>query len=96
MTHLVVGAAGDGAPLGFGRAWLRNLLKLGLPWVLSHVGVTAALKDAPNPPSWAPSFYLLGLAVGVLWAAGLFVGSGRTIYDWISGTRVDENPVPRP
>ena len=69
----------------FPRALLRNALKVALPWLIGHAAVYAVVGD----PSPAVSWLLVGAYVlPVLYVVMLFVGSGRTPYDRISGSAV--------
>ena len=71
------------------RSLLRSVIKFA-PWELAHTAVWhipgQPFVSEPRVLNWA------GWAVALLVAAGyvgaLFVGSGRTPYDWASGTRV--------
>ncbi|GAA2090773.1 hypothetical protein GCM10009840_32330 [Pseudolysinimonas kribbensis] len=89
VLHLEV-RHGSRAPR-FGRALLRNLLKIGVPWVIGHSAVfvlaTAGLAGTPTPPLG----YVLLVAAYVLpiaYLVSLFAGSGRALYDRVAGTRV--------
>jgi uncharacterized RDD family membrane protein YckC len=80
---------GDDPP-GWRRSLVRNALKVALPWELGH---TAAYTLAASPTS--PVAEAVGMTCGIgacLVAAGyvvaLFVGSGRTPYDRVTGTSV--------
>ena len=78
-----------GGRVPFGRALARAAVKFG-PWELAHT----ALWDTPGWPvdprptgrDWAG--YGLSLALSGWYVAALFVGSRRTPYDRLSGTRV--------
>jgi uncharacterized RDD family membrane protein YckC len=74
-----------GARPSFPRALLRNALKVALPWLIGHAAVYAAVGDLSPTASW-----LLAAAyiVPVLYVVMLFVGSGCTPYDRISGSTV--------
>ncbi|MBX3143445.1 MAG: RDD family protein [Trueperaceae bacterium] len=80
-------ATGEG--VGFGRALLRNALKVAIPWQLGHQVAFgfATLGDAEiGRALMVVSFACYGV-MGVH-LAGLFLGDGRTVYDRLSGTRV--------
>jgi hypothetical protein len=77
--------AADGARIGHLRSLARNLLKLGLPWTLAHLAVLA-LVTVPAPDAAAGA--LIAIVVPASYLVSLFVGSGRTPYDWLTGTVV--------
>jgi uncharacterized RDD family membrane protein YckC len=67
------------------RSLARNLLKLGLPWSL---GQSAALALLSDPTLDAILGAILASVVPLAYLVSLFVGDGRTIYDWLTGTQV--------
>jgi len=73
------------ARLSFGRAALRNLIKLGLPVPLAYLALLAAF-DGGGPAAW------VGVGAAVLVAlsylTGVLLGDGRTAYDQVSGAVV--------
>lgn len=83
----VTNTAGE-AP-GLVRALIRNGCKF-LPWEIAHT----AIWHAPGqpfidpPPSTFMALHIGALVLAGLYFAGLFMGSGRTIYEHISATRV--------
>lgn len=86
---LRVVAATTGAPVGFGRTLLRNLLKVTIPWQLGHTVAFgfATLGDAQV------GFGLVVVSVAcyglmIAYVLALFIGDGRTPYDRLSGTVV--------
>ena len=82
---LRVRVAGSGARIGHVRSLARNLLKLGLPWTLAHLAVLALVTV---PAADAAIGTLIAVAVPASYLVSLFVGSGRTPYDWLTGTQV--------
>lgn len=74
-----------GDRIGWGRSFLRNLLKLGLPWTLLHLSVLSVVV-APGPSGWLG--LALALAVPSAYLISLRAGRGRTIYDHLAGTMV--------
>lgn len=74
-----------GERLSWGRSLLRNLLKLGLPWTLTHLAVITA-SVAGGPAAWFGA--LLCVAVPAAYVVSLFTGDGRTLYDHLAGTMV--------
>jgi uncharacterized RDD family membrane protein YckC len=75
----------SGARLGWGRSFLRNLLKLGLPWLLLHLAVITATVSG-GTAAWFGA--LLCVAVPAAYIVSLVRGDGRTIYDHLAGTMV--------
>jgi uncharacterized RDD family membrane protein YckC len=85
----VTDAAASG-PVSFGHALLRNTLKIALPWAIGHAavyGYAAASTSASTPP-WVIALTVLAYVLPIAWVIGLFVGSGRTGYDFAAGTIV--------
>lgn len=77
-------------------ALLRNVLKLGVPWLIGHAAVFAIVSssNASNEvPAgvWVPT----GLAylIPIVWIVSLFVRDRRTPYDRICGTTVSRQAV---
>jgi len=82
--------ANDGRPPGFGRSLARNGLKVALPWELGHTAAfVLATSSADGAVMTAASICGITACVIVLgYLASLFVGSGRTPYDRVTGTSV--------
>lgn len=79
----------SGERIGFGRSCLRTALKF-LPWELSHAAIWRfALADAGPEAVPITLISLAWILIGVYVVTGL-VGSRRTLYDRLSGTRVVE------
>ena len=75
----------SGDRVGWGRCFVRNLLKLGLPWVLSQ----SALLALASTPGWLAAVgTLIAVAVPAAYLVSLFVGQGKTVYDWLTDTMV--------
>lgn len=74
-----------GERISWGRSFLRNLLKLGLPWLLLHLAVITAAAGG-GPSAWFG--VLVAVAVPVAYLVTLYRGDGRTIYDHLAGTMV--------
>ncbi|MGC3993889.1 MAG: RDD family protein [Propionicimonas sp.] len=74
-----------GERVGWGRSFVRNLLKLGLPWTLLHLAVVSAAIGG-GPAAWAG--LVLGVAVAAGYVVSLIRGDGRTVYDHLAGTMV--------
>lgn len=94
-----------GERISWARSFLRNLLKLGLPWLLLHLAVITTTIGGGGVAAWFG--FLLALAVPVAYVVSLYRGYGRTIYDHLAGTMVistepgrrfavDELPVDEP
>ena len=74
-----------GERLAWGRSFLRNLLKLGLPWILLHLAAISAAVTG-GLAAWAGA--VLAVAVPVAYLFSLLRGDGRTIYDHLAGSMV--------
>ncbi len=74
-----------GERLTWGRSFLRNLLKLGLPWALVHLGVLSGVVSG-GVTAWLGA--VLSAAVPLAYVVSLVRGDGRTIYDHLAGTMV--------
>ncbi|WP_163542063.1 RDD family protein [Occultella kanbiaonis] len=83
-------SAADGAGVPFGRALLRNTLKIAIPWQLGHaVAVGAAFGGyADADPVTIAATALTYPVIGVM-VAGVLIGRGRTVHDRIAGTVVE-------
>lgn len=72
-----------GGRVSFGRALVRNVLKVGVPWLIGHAAVFAIVA-ASATTSVPPQVWVLTAAAYLLplvYVGSLFVGSGRTHYD---------------
>lgn len=81
----------NGETVGFARALGRNALKIGLPWLLGHAAVYAIVLTARgegSTPVWVGILTGAAYVLPVVYVVSLFVGRGRTAYDWITGTDV--------
>ena len=80
----------DGRPPQFGRSLARNGLKVALPWELGHTAAfVLAASSADGAVMTAAS--ICGIAACIIgggYLVSLFVGSGRTPYDRVTGTSV--------
>jgi hypothetical protein len=86
VRRLIVTTAG--ARTSFGRALLRNALKVALPWELGHtVAFTLAFGSDVVPP-WIVPLAAVTYALPIVYLVTLFVGDGRTLYDRVAGTTV--------
>jgi len=88
VRHLIVVNSRSGERVSFRRALARNTMKLAVPWTVGHAAVysivAASAADSISPAIWVVTAvaYILPL----VYIASLFLGSGRTPYDRISGT----------
>ncbi|WP_197522718.1 RDD family protein [Occultella aeris] len=85
-----------GADLQFGRALLRNTLKIAIPWQLGHavaIGAAFGGYSDGDPVTLAATFLTYPL-IGVM-VAGVLIGRGRTVYDRVAGTAVEAAPAER-
>jgi hypothetical protein len=81
--------AGDSPP-PLRTAVVRNVLKLALPWTLGHLAVFELVATDGTPPGWVVPVLAAAYAVPVVSVVALFRGAGRTPYDALAGTRVEE------
>jgi len=90
LLGLRVRIVDDGQP-GFGRALARNALKVTLPWELGHSAAFTLASPAASTRVGVVGLIcgLLACGIALVYAASLFVGTGRTPYDRIAGTQVD-------
>jgi hypothetical protein len=85
----------------FGRALLRNTLKIAIPWELGHTvalgladtGRAAAGGGAVVVPPWLWAVTGATYAMVIVYVGALFTGSRRTPYDRLSRTRVVAVPA---
>ena len=86
---LAVVDARSAQPVGFGRALLRNAIKIALPWELGHtIAFFFATGAGEQPPGYLVVLTVLTYAVMFGWLGSLFLPAARTPYDLLSGTRV--------
>ena len=83
------------ADVGRRRAAVRNALKVALPWELGH---TAAflLADPTSSGSTVPigmASAVLACALAAYYVMSLFIGTGRTPYDYAAATCVVRSPA---
>ncbi len=75
----------------FGEALLRNVLKLGVPWLLGHAAVYAIVLTSSTQvptPSWVWALTGAAYVLPVMYLITVFTGSGRTPYDRLARTQV--------
>jgi hypothetical protein len=70
--------------------FLRNSLKIGVPWTIGHAAVFSIVQASGSGPVPASVWLLTVVAymLPIMYVVPLFVGQGRTPYDLISGTVV--------
>ncbi|WP_193071825.1 RDD family protein [Brevibacterium sp. FME37] len=74
---------------------VRNLLKIGLPWILGHAGVYAIVASSQGSTSTSTGAWILialAYVIAIIYVASLFVASGRAPYDRITGLNVELEP----
>lgn len=78
----------DGQDLGRGRALVRNLVKVGLPWLIGHAAAVSLLTSPA--PIGLDVWLLAGIAIllPLCYLAAVLLGDGRTPYDLLAGSRV--------
>ncbi|QIK72520.1 RDD family protein [Propioniciclava coleopterorum] len=83
----------DGGPLPRGRALLRNVAKIAIPWQLGHtvaLGASFGLFETGAPfilTATALTYVVVGVGVGMT-----VLGSGRPPHDRLAGSRVVAAP----
>lgn len=82
--------------VSFGRALLRNAVKVAVPWGLGHVVFFGLVGSAPSGsvPAWLVVTTAAAYVLPGVYLVTLFVGNGRTPYDRLSRTRVVRNIDP--
>lgn len=82
--------AETGATVPFRRTFLRNVLKIAVPWSLGHVVVYGWTQPGATGvvPIWLWVVTAAAYALPVVFLTTLFVRRGRTPYDWAARTIV--------
>jgi hypothetical protein len=90
LRRLVVMTAADGSRSALGRALLRNTLKIAAPWLIGHAAVYAIVETGDSRAVPIGVWWLTGgsYVLPIVYLASLFIGTGRTPYDRLSGTAV--------
>lgn len=81
----------DGHVVGLPRALIRNTIKIGIPWILGHAAVYAwTFSSAGGQWSARTAVVLTVLAyvLPIAYLVGLFIRTGRTLYDVAARTTV--------
>ncbi|GAA4371678.1 hypothetical protein GCM10023166_21100 [Paeniglutamicibacter cryotolerans] len=88
--QLIVVNVTTGQRISMKRALLRNALKIALPWTIGHAAVYGIVRTSMTgsvPPAiWVVT--AIAYVLPIAYVVSLFIGSGRTPYDRISGTSV--------
>jgi hypothetical protein len=94
LRRLIVVTAVDGSRPTLGRALLRNNLKISAPWLVGHAAVYAivAVGDSGAVPIGVWLLTGVSYILPIVYLASLFVSTGRTPYDRLSGTTVIRRP----
>lgn len=89
-THLVVVDQDVAVPIGLGRALVRTLVKVTLPWTLGHAAAfeLAATADEPGLAPWLVPVVGAAYGLAAWYLVAVFVRRGRTPYDWLAGSVV--------
>jgi len=90
LRRLSVVTAADGSRATLGRALLRNALKIAAPWLIGHAAVYAIVETGNSGAVPVGVWLLTGVSyvLPIVYVASLFIGTGRTPYDRLSGTEV--------
>jgi uncharacterized RDD family membrane protein YckC len=94
VRRLAVVDVRTGARVSYPRSLGRNALKIALPWLIGH-SAAFALAESGSTGTVSPAIWALTVfayVIPLLYLIALFVGSGRTPYDRISGTVVKAQP----
>ena len=89
--RLLVVNSTTGRRVTFRRALTRIALKIGVPWSIGHAaayGIVAS-SGAGTIPADVVAVTALAYVLPLFYIASLFIGSGRTPYDRLSGTMVE-------
>ena len=88
--HLRVVDSTTGQRVTFRRALVRNALKIGVPWSIGHAAAYGIVISSSTGavPAGVVVVTALVYALPLLYVLCLFIGSGRTPYDRLSGTMV--------
>jgi uncharacterized RDD family membrane protein YckC len=89
LRRLRVVDAETGRRVTFGRALIRNALKVGLPWTIGHIAVVAIVESPEGSVSgliWVLT--ALAYVLPLVYVASLFTRGGRTPYDAAARARV--------
>jgi uncharacterized RDD family membrane protein YckC len=78
----------DGSAPGFGRALLRNALKIALPWELGHTVVFALFGTTTAPGAGVVVLIAATYVLPLAYLATLVIPPRRALYDRIAGTAV--------
>lgn len=83
------GAGPDGSRVPLARAFVRNLVKIAIPWQLGHVvAVGAVYGDFDTGATGTMVATVLLYGVVIVLVGTVMLGSGRGIHDRIAVTRV--------
>ena len=74
-------------PARFAQTLIRAAGKFA-PWEVAHTAIWRMPTDPDDPAIWPWITFGLVLVVCLVYVGGLFLGSGRTLYDLAAGTRV--------
>jgi len=81
----------EGGRVPLGHSLVRSAVKLA-PWEVAHTAIwhTPGQPFVSSPAAWNVAGYTVALGGAAWYVAALFVGSRRTPYDHVAGTRVME------
>ena len=90
VRRLKVVSARTGARVSFRHALARNVLKVALPWTIGHAAVygIVAAGGTGAVPLWVWAATAIAYVLPIAYVVSLFVGTGLTPYDRLSGTAV--------
>jgi hypothetical protein len=81
---------GTGARVSLWRALMRDTLKVAVPWTIGHAAVYGIVASGGEGTVPVQVWLLTAVAyiLPIAYVVTLFVGSGRTPYDWVADTAV--------
>lgn len=82
-------------PPRFRITLVRNMFKIGLPWILGHAAVYAIVTSSHRSDNVPPGVWILtatAYVIPIIYLASLFIAGGRTPYDRITGTSIAARP----
>ena len=88
--RLIVVTVSTSRRISRSRALVRNVLKIALPWMVGHAAVfeIVATSTAGAVPVSIWMVTACAYILPIVYVVSLFIGSGRTPYDRVSGTIV--------
>jgi hypothetical protein len=81
----------EGAAPGFGRALVRNIVKIAVPWQVGHVvAIGAATGGFDRGDALTMTATIIAYPLIAVWVLAVILGSGRGVHDRLASTAVIE------